>query len=114
MGILALSFALGAAVILLLGWLIIHMPEDYFVLREGREHPLKKAGKNLLGIIVVGIGISLMVLPGPGILTILMGLMLIDFPGKKRVLQRAVRHRALFHLLNRLREKAGKPPLRAP
>ena len=41
-------------------------------------------GKNLLGVFFVLIGIAMLVLPGQGILTIIAGMMLLDFPGRHR------------------------------
>src|SRR5262245_20497127 len=88
-----ISFVLGTA---LATWFIVKLPATYFVdghppafkWEEGRP-ALRYAllvGKNLLGvlIIVVGVLLSLPGVPGPGFLTIFIGIMFLNFPGKRR------------------------------
>ena len=56
-------------------------------------------------------GCSLPGVPGQGLLTIFMGVMLIDFPGKHRFERWLVSRRVILAAANRLRAKAGRPPL---
>lgn len=70
--------------------------------------------KNLVGAIFIVAGIIMLFIPGQGILTIVLGLALISFPGKRRVIHRLFGHRRIFNAVNRLRARAGKPPLEAP
>ena len=76
--------------------LIIRIPTDYFsdTRRQrwdpwGQSHPVMRwsllVGKNLLGWVVILLGIAMLVLPGQGILTIVIGMILINFPGKYRL-----------------------------
>jgi len=69
--------------------------------------------KNLPGVLLVLIGIilSLPGVPGQGILTILIGVMLLNFPGKRHLEQRLVSRPRVFHAVNRLRARFGRPPL---
>jgi hypothetical protein len=69
--------------------------------------------KNVLGfiLVVVGIMLSLPGVPGQGILTILIGIMLLDFPGKRELERRIVSCPGLFQAINALRRRFGKPPL---
>ena len=71
------------------------------------------AGKNLLGValVVVGILLSLPGVPGQGILTILLGIMLLDFPGKKKLEHKLVSRPQVRNAINKLRAKFGKPEL---
>lgn len=55
-------------------------------------------------------GIAMLVLPGQGLLTILIGLLLLDFPGKRAVELRLVRRPAIRGFLDRMRQKRGVPP----
>jgi hypothetical protein len=86
-----------ATVVLLIGFLVlpavvVQLPQDYFVrdrrvpVRHARRHPLVwwlvSVLKNILGLVLVVAGIAMLVLPGQGLLTILMGLGLLNFPGK--------------------------------
>jgi hypothetical protein len=109
---------------LVLPWLLARLPEDYFVdparhtSRLHRQHPAVylaiRIAKNLLGWILVLAGIAMLVLPGQGLLTILMGMILSDFPGKF-TLERYIACRAgVLKGINWLRRRAGRGPLLTP
>lgn len=99
-------------------WLITALPADYFVSRE--RHPLFRESqhpmlflplliiKNLLGAILALLGIFLLFLPGQGLLTLLMGIVLLDFPGKYRFQSWLIRRRALLKSANWLRRRRGR------
>ncbi len=69
--------------------------------------------KNVLGLILVVIGIllSLPGVPGQGILTILLGLIMIDIPGKRPLEAKIIKRPAILAACNKLRDRYGKPPL---
>ena len=75
---------------------------------------LRAVAKNLAGIalIVVGVALSLPGVPGQGVLTVLVGVMLLDIPGKKRLERRIVAHPKVLASMNRLRDRFGREPLR--
>jgi hypothetical protein len=75
---------------------------------------LGRTGKNMLGCALVALGIilSLPGVPGQGLLTIFIGLVLLDVPGKRRVELRIVRVRTIRKALNRVRARFGREPLR--
>lgn len=110
--------------LLLLPFLVARIPEDYFVdprrhtSRLHSLHPvfyaLAVAAKNLLGVVLLASGVAMLVLPGQGILTILIGLMLIDFPGKFAFERRLVSNHSVFRAMNWLRARAGRGPLVHP
>jgi len=50
-------------------------------------------------------------IPGPGILMLVLGIMLLDFPGKRRLEQWLIRRPTVLSAMNRLRQRYGKPPL---
>lgn len=117
----AVSLAAFVLTLVALPVAVIYLPEDYFV-RHRREpavrrrrHPLVWAlfiaAKNLLGIVFVLAGLAMLVLPGQGLITVLIGLGLMNFPGKYRIEQRLVCRPGVRRFLDRIREKAGKPPL---
>jgi hypothetical protein len=102
----------------LLPIIVVRLPADYFSPR--REHtPVLKTvwhwlwhiAKNVLGVVFVLAGLAMLVLPGQGLLTILIGLLLLDFPGKRRIERLLVRRPSILGLLNRMRERRGRPPL---
>ena len=70
-----------------------------------------RIGKNALGVVFVLAGVAMILLPGQGVLTILLGIMLTEFPGKYRFERWLVRRRAVLGAINWLRERAGRPPL---
>ena len=70
--------------------------------------------KNVLGILLVVGGVMMLVLPGQGLLTILLGVALTDFPGKWRMMRALARRPEIMKALNWMRERADKPPLLAP
>lgn len=105
-------------------WLVLQIPTDYFlhpdhlVDRWRARHPLVRIGlltlKNLCGVVLVLAGIAMLVLPGQGILTILMGLICLDFPGKFALERRLARQRPVLLAINWIRAKGKRPPLELP
>lgn len=111
-----LSIASLVAAILFGPLLAARIPEDYFVAerRPPTAHPLLRVLKTLLGAALVVAGIAMLVLPGQGLLTILLGLMLMEFPGKYKLERALVSRRFVLRILNAMRRRAGAPPLRVP
>jgi hypothetical protein len=120
----SISFVMFIGTLIALPYLISWIPEDYFTNHRSAEdsflsqHPsLRTVGlilKNVLGIIMIVAGIAMLVLPGQGILTMLIGLMLMNFPGKRALEKRIIRQRSISKAINWLRSKRGKPPLQIP
>lgn len=71
------------------------------------------AAKNLYGIflILLGVVLSLPGVPGQGILTILLGLIMLDIPGKRPFEARIIKRPAVLAAVNNLRARYKKPPL---
>lgn len=69
--------------------------------------------KNVFGLFLIALGIvlSLPGVPGQGILTILLGLIMIDIPGKRPIEARIIKRPTVLSAANNLRAKYGKPPL---
>ena len=69
--------------------------------------------KNILGVLLIGLGIllSLPGVPGQGILTILLGLIMLDIPGKRPLEAGIIKRPAVLAAINGLRAKYNKPPL---
>jgi len=68
-------------------------------------------GKNALGYILVVAGIIMLVLPGQGIFTILIGIMLLNFPGKYQLERWLATRGPVLRSINWLRQRAGRAPL---
>lgn len=100
--------------------LIVRLPEDYFIRQPVRDwptrHPLVHIllviAKNIFGVGLVLAGIAMLVLPGQGLLTILVGLMLLDFPGKRRLERRLIQIPPVLNSINWIRMRYHRKPLR--
>lgn len=89
------------------------IPEDFFV--DPRRHSLpRRVLHNFFGGLLVGLGIAMLVLPGQGLLTMLVGLMFLDVPFKQRILRWALLHPKVKHAVDAMRAKAGRGPLIPP
>nr|ALS89641.1 TIGR02611: TIGR02611 family [uncultured bacterium] len=113
------SFLINLGIVSLI---LVKLPKDYFSNTNqkrfaSQSHPLLRplmiVGKNLLGLILVALGVvlSLPGIPGQGLLTILLGIMLMDFPGKHRLEQKLLSKPSIVNTINRLRGRFGKPAL---
>lgn len=105
-----------------IGIVMVKIPENYFSTHYQKDFMpnspwLVRWGavilKNILGIILIIIGIilSLPGVPGQGILTILLGLIMIDIPGKRPIEAKIVKRPTVLSAVNNLRAKYNKPPL---
>jgi hypothetical protein len=97
---------------------LARLPCDYLISEEhhraSRSSVPLRVAKNLLGMVLVTLGALMLVLPGQGLITLMVGVMLLDFPGKQKLLQRALGQRTVLGAVNALRHRAGKPPLVGP
>jgi len=121
--VFSVGLGIGMAVVsvAIVGYVLSRLPADYFVNPDARRpidrHPILKVVaaivRNGFGyfLITLGVVLSLPGVPGQGLLTIFMGIMLIDFPGKHRFERWLVSRRVILVGVNRLRAKSGRPPL---
>lgn len=65
--------------------------------------------RNICGIFLLGTGIAMLFLPGQGILTILIALLLLSFPGKSVMIKYLVNKPAIQKSLDWIRKKRGRP-----
>jgi hypothetical protein len=117
----AATFVLSLA---LLPAVVVWIPADYFV-RDLRRpvsplarHPVLRlsflVAKNVAGGLLFLAGVLMLFTPGQGILGMLAGLWLMDFPGKRKLERRLVGRPAVLRSLNALRARFGRPPLESP
>jgi uncharacterized iron-regulated membrane protein len=62
-------------------------------------------------LIILGIAMSLPGIPGQGFLTIIIGITLLDIPGKRRLERRLIARPRFLHIINRMRVRFRRPPL---
>ena len=115
LGSLTISFAAIAVV-------MVKVPKNYFSTHYKRDFLPGSSfivrwgaviAKNIFGVflILLGIVLSLPGVPGQGILTILLGLIMLDIPGKRPLEARIIKRPAVLSAINNLRAKYGKEPL---
>ncbi|MDP5293790.1 PGPGW domain-containing protein [Oceanimonas sp. CHS3-5] len=108
--------------LLVIPWLVVRIPVNYFCDEYRHRVPWAKQNpllrwlllilKNLLGLVFLLLGIAMLVLPGQGLLTILIALVLLNFPGKYRLERRLFRVPSVRKGVNWLRKRAGREPLK--
>ena len=117
--LIVVSFAASTAVI---SWVMVKIPVNYF--HSDFEHHILSDRhmllrwtvivlKNIVGVVLILLGIVLELpgVPGPGVLTILIGLILADIPGKRRMESLIIKRPAILTAVNGLRARYKKPPL---
>jgi hypothetical protein len=106
----------------IVSFILVKLPADHFGKSRKRKFmagysPVVRVaamiGKNILGVLLVALGVvlSLPGVPGQGLLTILLGIMLLDFPGKHRLEQKLLSRPSIVNAINALRGRFSKPPL---
>jgi Putative transmembrane protein (PGPGW) len=119
----ALSIVMFVGTLVVLPLIVARLPADYFTRDQrppGGHTPAKTPRllglieKNLLGIVLILAGVAMLVLPGQGLLMILIGLLLMDFPGKRALERHLVQQPSVFQAINWIRAKAHRPALQMP
>ena len=114
------SLTLFIASLAIIPWLVTKIPTDYFHKEHCRPGPpnnrplliqLLLVFKNLCGCLLIALGLVMLVLPGQGVLTIVIGLFLMNFPGKYKLERTLASRSKVLSSLNWIRAKAHKPPL---
>lgn len=118
------SLLMFVATLVAIPIMVVRMRPDYFTAerrRPGawrRQHPLVAilllVAKNTFGVLLVVMGLIMLVTPGQGLLTILIGLTLTNYPGKYRFERWLITRRPVWRSVNWLRHRAGVPPLEPP
>jgi Putative transmembrane protein (PGPGW) len=116
--VLSIVFFVGS--LIAIPFILVRLPTDFFDIRVPRpwmedHHPvLRVLGhlvKNVAGAIFLFVGFLMLFLPGQGILTMLIGISMLDFPGKRKLEAKLIGQPAVLNTINGMREKFGKPPL---
>ena len=102
--------------------MLVQMPADYFVGENPRPflegYPLwarmlATLFKSLLAWVLIALGLVMALpgVPGQGLLTLFVGILLADFPGKRKLERRVVAIHAVHSVINRVRARFGREPL---
>jgi hypothetical protein len=119
LGVFLISLAISFAAIAIV---MVKIPANYFSshytydFMPGKPWLVRWGAviiKNLVGIflILLGIILSLPGVPGQGILTILLGIIMMDIPGKRPIEAKIIARPAVLSTINGLRARFGKPEL---
>lgn len=123
LGLLLFLVGVVLSMALVLG-VVVYMPADHFLdPAPGKPAPPKRlfivawcrwCALNVIALLLILVGIILAMpgVPGQGLLTIMVGVLLLQFPGKRRFERKLVERPWVFNSLNRIRQRFGKPPLR--
>ena len=122
--IVTISAVLFLGSLILIPIVIIRLPSDHFMkpsesaeswkLRRPMLHFLLQVTKNVIGLIVAIAGLIMVFTPGQGVLAILLGVSLMDIPGKRAIEISVLRRPTILGVINRMRARAGQPPLLLP
>jgi hypothetical protein len=103
---------------------VIQLPNDYFTEKKHRPleswsrhrvlRPIALVLKNALGAVLLVAGLVMLIVPGQGLLTVAVGLMLVDFPGKFRLERWLATRGPVWRSINWLRKRAGREALKRP
>ena len=116
----ALSIIFFVGSLIAIPFILVRLPADFFDIRVPRpwmedHHPvLRLLGhlvKNAIGAVFLFVGFLMLFLPGQGILTMLIGISMLDFPGKRKLEAMLIGRPTVLNTINGMRAKFGKPPL---
>jgi hypothetical protein len=114
---IGISIVLAVGSIALVAVVVVNWPADHFKHHvpagQPARHVLAVVGRNLAGVVLIALGLVMAVpgIPGQGILTMIVGLTLIDFPGKRGLERRLIGRPHVLRAINRLRARFQRPPL---
>jgi NosR/NirI family transcriptional regulator, nitrous oxide reductase regulator len=120
----AFSIALFVGSIIAVPWLVARIPPDYFMPKANgqnefrQQHPTASLWwrllKNVLGVVLLLAGVAMLILPGQGLLTILLGVMLVNFPGKRSLELFIIRRPSISRGVAWIRRRSGRDALQIP
>ena len=93
---------------------LVRLPDDWFV-RPHKTHSLPvKVVRTVIGAALIALGIAMLVLPGQGVLTILVGVGVLDLPFKHRLIAKLLSNPKVHGAIDKIRRKAGRGSLEVP
>jgi hypothetical protein len=117
------SGVLLLAMAIIIPWLIVRMPDDYFSKPQrynwlGRKPapvriPLRIL-KNVLAAALVILGVVMFLTPASGLFPILLGVALADVPGKSKLQRWILGRKTIRKSMNWLRRKFHRKPVQMP
>jgi UPF0716 family protein affecting phage T7 exclusion len=114
-GVGCFSVVAVVASIVLVPRYLAHLPPDYLHRgdRQQSSSVARRIARNVLGWLLVVLGIAMLLLPGQGIITLMVGLLLADFPGKRKLIRKILSRPKVLGAVNKLRARHHASPLEA-
>jgi hypothetical protein len=120
--LLGISLAMLVTTLIAFPFVIARLPANYFAERSRPAprsrhvlvHLIVRVFKNLIGLALALAGVLLLFLPGQGLLTLIVGLTIMNYPGKFVIERWLVRRPHVLPALNWLRVRFSVPPFEAP
>ena len=115
-----ISFVIFIFSLLSIKWLVALIPSDYFIDKKSSKFKsqfpitwlVSMIIKNLIGYVLIIGGILMLVLPGQGLFTIFIGLMMSNYPGKYSIERKFIAIPSVLKTINWLRKKSNQDPLK--
>ena len=94
---------------------LVKIPDEYFAREANTKRPLPmRILRTVLGVALVLLGLAMLVLPGQGLLTVLVGLSVLDLPIKRKAIRKILSNEKVHSAIDKLRKKHGKGSLQVP
>ena len=114
-----LSFLIFIFSLVSIKWLVALIPSDYFVYKKDSKFKSKYPFtwlismiiKNIIGYLLIIGGILMLLLPGQGLFTIFIGLMMSNYPGKYYIEKKFIAIPSILKTINWLRKQSNKEPI---
>jgi hypothetical protein len=104
------STVLTLGLVALAPWVMLRLPPDHFVRPRSDVGALRHAARVGAGVALLLLGAAMLVLPGQGVLTMIVGVSLLGLPVERAIARFMLRRPGVARALNRIRTRAGKPP----
>ncbi len=114
LSLINLSLFIGFIIIVI--YAFSSLPNDYWLEKDDGHFssPLVKVVRNLIALPVLLMGILMLFLPGQGLLTVLLALLISDFEYKRELVQKIIAQKKVRDSLDSLRTKMGKDTFHWP
>lgn len=108
------TLAAYLAVALAIPIVLARIPADHFTRPPRRHRPFVRFLRTLIGLLVTAGGVAMLFLPGPGILTMILGLSIIGSDLAARGVRKLIFRPRVLEAINEIRRRRGREPLLPP
>lgn len=109
-----ISLVVYAAAALAIPFVLASLPADHFTRPPHRRRPFTRFLRTIVGLLIVAAGVAMLFLPGPGIVTIVLGLSITGGELSARGMRKIVCRPRVLAAINAMRVRRGREPLLPP